>query len=429
MEKYVVRQPILDRKKEVFAYEILWKNDSDQANDKDITAANAIDDFFYELNNQKFLDGKITFITFTPNLLLKNIPKMFASNRLVIQIDDSVLVHPLARKIIYRFKKQGYQIAIRDFEFAPRYFSILDIVDYIKIDFTGMNESSLRNIAGMGSNMHKSIIAYNVNTPETLDLAVELNCDYMEGANVAQQFSSKVHRMDHMQSNFFQLMVAITKDEPNIDEITEIVSRDVTLAFPLIKLVNSAYFALRNRVQSVKQALIILGLGQLKEWVYLLSFKDGSNDYPEELLRMSFLRAHFCSELTPYVADLEISKSEAYLMGMFSTLGSLLEVPLEDAISELFLSDAVKNALLRQEGRCGTLYRLVQCYENADWKGMTFCAQELQIPESILTQKYFECVEYVNNIWRQLTNPYDKQAGDSEGLEGETEITMEDFHQ
>jgi len=418
LEKYVVRQPILDLKKEVFAYEILWKNDSDQINERDVTAANAIDDFFYELNNQKFLDGKITFITFTPNLLLKNIPKMFASNRLVIQIDDSVLVHPLARKIIYRFKKQGYQIAIRDFEFAPRYFSILDIVDYIKIDFTSMNENSIRNIANMGSNMHKAIIAYNVNTPETHDLAVELKCDYMEGANVAQQFTSKVHRMDHMQSNFFQLMVAITKDEPNMDEITEIISRDVTLAFPLVKLVNSAYFALRNRVQSVKQALIILGLGQLKEWVYLLSFKEGSSDYPEELIRMSFLRAHFCSELTPYVPNLEISKSEAYLMGMFSTLGSLLEVPLEDAISELSLSDAVKGALLRQEGRSGILYKLVQCYENADWKGMTACAQELQIPESVLTQKYFSCVEYVNNIWRQLTNPYDKQVEDAEEGEG-----------
>ena len=417
MEKYVVRQPILDNKKEVYAYEILWRDDSEHMERADITAANAIDDFFYELNNQKFLDGKTTFITFTPNLLLKNLPKMFTSSSLVIQIDDSVLVHPLARKIIYRFKKQGYQVAICDFEFAPRYFSILDIVDYIKVNFANQSETSIRNIVNMGANMKKSIIAYNVNTPETYDLAVELGCDFLEGANVAQQFSSKVHRMDHLQSNFFQLMIAITRDEPNIDEITEIISRDVTLAFPLIKLVNSAYFALRNRVQSVKQALIILGLGQLKEWVYLLSFKEGSSDYPEELIRMSFLRAHFCSELTPYIQDLEISKSEAYLMGMFSTLGSLMEVPLEDAISELHLSEAVKNALLHQEGRCGTLYKLVQCYENADWKGLILCAQELQIPESILTQKYFGCVEYVNNIWRQLMNPYEKMSEESEGTE------------
>ena len=180
MEKYVVRQPILDNKKEVYAYEILWRDDSEHMERADITAANAIDDFFYELNNQKFLDGKTTFITFTPNLLLKNIPKMFTSSSLVIQIDDSVLVHPLARKIIYRFKKQGYQVAICDFEFAPRYFSILDIVDYIKVNFANQSETSIRNIVNMGANMKKSIIAYNVNTPETYDLAVELGCDFLE---------------------------------------------------------------------------------------------------------------------------------------------------------------------------------------------------------------------------------------------------------
>ena len=417
MKNYIVRQPILDSKKNILGYEILWKDNSDQEEQNDTAAANAIEDFFFELNNGEFLDEKTTFISVTPNLIIKNIPRMFASDKLVIQIDDSVLVHPLASKMIYRFRKQGYRIAVKGFEFQPRYFGVLDIVDYIKVDFFDPTLPSLKNIVELGSSLGKQVVAYNVNTSKAYKTAFELGCQYVEGAGVAQQVTSKIHRLDHIQSNFFQLMVAITKEEPDVDEITEIISRDVALTFSLIKLVNSAYFALRSRVKSVKQALVILGLGQLKEWIYLLSFKDSEN-FPEELLRMSFLRATFCSRLAPMVQNLPISPSEAYLMGMFSTLGSLMEVPLEAALSELSLSDEVKNALLKGEGICGLLYHMVLCYERADWKSLTALSAQLGIPQNMVSQKYFECVEEVNGIWKSLTSPNtDLPAEDEAELE------------
>lgn len=415
METYVVRQPILDKKRTVYAYEILYHADessfygaTEHGNDAD--AANAIENFLVELGSEKFLGGKKALLTFTPNLLLKNVPKIFSPSDLIIQIEDDSIIHPLAQKVIYRYKKQGYSIAVRGFEFSPRYFGIMDVVDIIKLDFANPNDSSLANVTQISKSFQKTVIAYNVDTPEAFERAVELGCDYLQGKIVAQPFESKVHRMDHMQSNFFQLMVAITKDEPDVDEIAQIISRDVTLAFSLIKLVNSAYFALRNRAKSVKQALVILGLGQLKQWIYLLSFKQDSGSGPDELVRISFLRASFCSELCQYVKNIQVSKSEAYLMGMFSTLGMLMEVPLEEALRELAISDEIKIALINGEGRCGELFKLVLCYENADWSGMTAHATELGLPMNIITQKYFECVEYVNGIWNDLMSPYGDQS-------------------
>lgn len=417
METYIVRQPILDASQNVVAYEILYQEDvSSLYSQKDSTVANAIEDFLLQLDNDKFLGGKTAYLTFTPNLLLKNIPRMFSPQKLVIQIEDNSIIHPLAQKVIYRFKKQGYHIAVKGFEFSPRYFGILDAVDIIKMDFTNPDDPSLANIINIGTSFHKDIVAYNVNSHDAFEKAKTLGCKYMQGTFVAQQLPTRVHRMDHMQSNFFQLVVAITRDEPDVDEIALIISRDVTLAFSLIKLVNSAYFALRNRAKSVKQALIILGLGQLKQWIYLLSFKQDGAGSSEELVRISFLRANFCSELSQFVTDFPISKSEAYLMGMFSTLGILMEVPLENAMEELSISDEVKNALLSGEGRCGELFHLVLCYENADWHGMTAHAEGLGIPMNVITQKYFECVEYVNSIWRDLMIPYDETEA-QEGVE------------
>ena len=119
-------------------------------------------------------------------------------------------------------------------------------------------------------------------------------------------------------------------------------------------------------------------------------------------------------ELAKHISDLPLSQNEAYMMGMFSTLGTLMEVPLEAALADLPLTDALKTALTSGEGKCGSLYQMVLCYEKADWAGMTARANELAIPMNIITQIYFDCVEYVNDIWRDLMVPAE-QAMSSDG--------------
>jgi len=404
MRAYIVRQPILDENQDVLGYEILYQEKIDDSENKksDVVAASAIENFLVQFDSDRFLDGKMAFITFTPNLLLKNIPKIFSPHKLVIQIDDDTIINPAAQNLVYEYKKKGYSIAVNGFEFALRYFSILDVVDIIKVNFSELNDS-LSNIVNIGKSFNKDIIAYNVNDEEAYKLALKLKCSFMQGTYVAEKLPTTIHKMNHMQSNFFRLMVAVTKEEPNVDEIEEIISRDVALTFSLLKLVNSAYFALRHQAKSVKQALVILGLGQLKQWIYLLSFKQDDGSMPTEIIRMSFLRANFCAELLQYASNMNISKSEAYLIGMFSTLGILMEVSLEEALSEISVSDEIKFALIKQEGRCGVLYKLILAYEKADWKNMKTYAEQLDIPMNIITQKYFECVEYVNLIWNDLT--------------------------
>lgn len=412
MEAHIVRQPIVDDKQVALGYEILYQEGSATEEEKDTSAANAIEDFLSQMDGDRFLDGRPAFITFTRKLLVRNIPRMFTKNKLVIQIEDNIIINPLAYQLVLKYKKQGYKIAVVDFEFAPRYFSILDVVDYIKVNFKNPTSTSLESVANIGTSFGKTIIGYNVDTKEAYDKAKLCGCSYLQGSYVAEQLPSTIHKMNHLQSNFFMLMVAITKDEPDLDEIEELISRDVTLTFSLLRLVNSAYFALREKCKSVKQALVILGLGQLKQWIYLLSFKQDDGSMPDELIKVSFLRGKFCQDLLEYCRDMEISKSEAYLMGMFSTLGALMQIPLEEALKNLAISDEIKEALIHGTGRCGILYSLILAYEKADWKTMNICAEQLGIPVNLITQRYFECVEYVNTTWNGLMNPNNTDDGE-----------------
>ncbi|MCM1524281.1 MAG: HDOD domain-containing protein [Ruminococcus sp.] len=403
MEPYIVRQTIMNKDQKAVGYEILYADDQvEMWRADDTSAANAIENFLSSMNSDNFIGGKTAYITFTRNLLVKGIPKMFDTSKLVIQIEDTLITNPMSHSLITKFKQAGYKIAVIDFEFAPRFFGVLDIVDYIKVNFKNYSDPSLENIIRIGKSFGKSMIAYNIECADAYEKAKLYGCTSFQGSYVSEKMPTSMQKHKFMQGNFMMLMVAVNRDEPDVDEIEEIVTRDVSLTYSLLKLVNSAYFALRNRAKSVKQALVILGLGQLKQWIYLLSFKTDDGSMPDELIKLSFLRGNFAAELVEFADDMPISRSEAYLMGMFSTLGRLMQTPIEEVLEQLPIGDEIKAALISHEGRAGMLYDTVIAYENADWKKMKALADELGIPKDMISQKYCECVESVNATWEKL---------------------------
>lgn len=405
MESHLVRQPILDSNEKLVAYELVYFQDASSLyNKRDARVANTIVTFFNELNADSFLGGKDCFLTFTPNLLMKDIPNVFDVKKLVIQIEENILVNPEARDILLRYKEAGYRIAVLGFEFNRTFMNILPFIDIIKVDFSGDDREYIDSVCKLTKSFGKQLAAYGINSPEQRELAMSYGCEYYQGESVSAMVSTKVHKMEHFQSNFFRLMAAISKEFPDFDEIARIISLDVTLSYSLLKLVNSAYFALPNRVKDIKQALTILGLGQLKQWIYLLSFSDDGG-VSDEIIKISFLRATFCQEVSEFVPGFPLARSEAYLLGMFSTLEALMQVPLADALAQLPLSDELRNGLLGSSGKAADLLALCIAYEKGKWSDVSALAETLGISEEIIKNKYLASVEYVNGIWAELTNP------------------------
>ena len=163
-------------------------------------------------------------------------------------------------------------------------------------------------------------------------------------------------------------------------------------------MVNSAYFSIPNKIKDVKQALTVIGLGQLKQWIYLLGFVPNGG-MTDELIKTSFLRAVFCQQLSKYVKDFKSTETEAYLLGMFSTLDALLGVTLEDAVKELPISDDIKEGLVQRTGPCGELLNMCICYENGEWSKAEKCAVAIDFP-STLSPKLCERGQYVTKHGR-----------------------------
>lgn len=409
--KYIVRQPIKDPDGRTLGYEILYHGENqaftpENAQAAEFASADTIYSFLTQ-NSTTTLKGSLNFMTFTTMLLMKKTPRLFDNSELVIQINDSVIVHPLSMHFVNLFAKEGYKVAVNEFQFAPRYLALLDNIDYIKVNIQTTPELAMHNIVEVAHSMHKKCIITNIETDTNYRKALVLKADGLEGPYVAERVSTRVHSSAYLQSSFFRLMAAITKDEPDVDEIEKLISMDASLTYNLLKVANSAYFAMRNRVTTVHQAIMTLGLVQLKQWIFLLSASSGTESAEvatEEFLKRSFMRASFCSELMQYAKNMPISKAEGYLMGMFSTLNHLVDAPLEEILEELPVSDVVKDALLKKEGRCGKLYELVLSYEAANWDAIGTLAEELGIPNQLLTNVYFNCMETVNALWEQLSS-------------------------
>ena len=406
--KYIVRKPIKDMMGKMIGYEIQYYGDSQayasEESGNDFAAADTIYSMLLQ-NTDKVLKGSLNFMTFTTNLLMKQTPKLFDPNDLVIQVGEDVIIHPLAMRFVERYSKEGYKLAVNDFQFSPRYFSIIDKFDYIKINFQTVADSSIRNIVDLAKKKKKKCIATGIDDEDLYQKAFIMEVDAMEGRWVAEKLFTTVHSSSYLQSNFFRLMVAINRDDPDVNEIEQIISMDAVLTYSLLKIVNSSYFALRNQAADVHQAIVVMGLGQLRQWIYLLGTGNGEagpDASQEEFLKLSFLRASFCSELIKLAKNMPISRNDAYLMGMFSTLNYLIVAPMEDILADLPISVEVKEALLNHSGRCGILYDLVLSYERADWAAIGNLADTLEIPVNLLTNTYFQCLGEVNSVWKQL---------------------------
>ena len=413
--KYIVRQQIKDVQGKVIGYEILYHGEnqafvSDGAVNTEFAAADTIYTFLTQ-NTSKILKGSLTFMTFTTMLLMKKTPRLFDKSELVIQIDDSVIIHPLSMHFVQQYKNEGYKIAVNEFQFSPRYLALMDSIDYIKVNAKTTNDANLKNIIEVAQSMNKQCIITNIETEEVYQMALAMGADAFEGPYVAEVMMQKAHSSSYLQSNFFRLMVAVTKDEPDVEEIEQLISADVSLTYGLLKIANSAYYALRTRATTIKQGIMTLGLGQLKQWIYLLSASNADSTIEpasEDFLKLSFMRANFCSELSNHIKGLPITRAECYLMGMFSTLDYLIDAPMEEILAEIPLAEEIREALLNKTGRCGQLYELVLSYEAADWKRITALAAELGIPDNLLTSIYFICTENVSVLWEQLTNAYEE---------------------
>ncbi len=187
----------------------------------------------------------------------------------------------------------------------------------------------------------------------------------------------------------------LQKPDLEIRSLEKIISHDVSLSYKLMRLINSAVFGTKERVSTLLQALTLLGIRQIKQWVSLI-FLSKIEDKPRELLVTSIMRAKMCEILAKALKYK--NPDTGFTVGLFSILDALLDLPLEDILVQLPLSDEINDALLRGEGRLGLLLKTVIAYEKGDWDNI----KDIKLDKKTITDAYLQSVDWTNTVSGEL---------------------------
>lgn len=412
MDVFVARQPIFDRRGELVAYELLYRSGLQNAVppglDLNVASAQVIRDALTVFGYETLLDGRAGYVNAAEEVLRQGWYRLLPPGRTVVELLETVAISQEVLVACQIAKLGGYRVALDDFVYRPELQPLLDLADVVKIDFqiTPPDERGrARNQIGKSA----LALAEKVETPSDFRNAVEAGYDLFQGYFFARPEIVSRKDIPAGKLAFLQLLKELKEPVLDFPRVEAAIKHDPALSVKVLRFLNSAAFGWRSRVQSLKQALVLLGERPFRRWVSLTAMSLLAEDRPSPLLMTCIVRARFAEELAP-VAGLSSDSLDAFFMGLISGLDAVVGRPLPELLDDLKVSPELREAVTgKAEGRLGCLLQLVLAYERADWERLEGCVAQLGVPEDQVATGHREAVSWAQQYWPEAAGT------DSEG--------------
>jgi len=406
MEVFVARQPIFTKKKEIFAYELLYRknheNNCAEING-DIATTDVIINSFLNIGIEELSNGKLCFINFTENLLISRLPTYFQPNEIVVEILESVDLSQNLLEICKELKSMGYKIALDDFVLNkenPYSYSFIQLADIIKVDFRESSVEMRSDVEELSLKYKFKLLAEKIETLAEFEAAVRIGYEYFQGYFFSKPVILTTLDVPEYFQNYFVIINHLSTDEPNLDYITEIIEQDLSLSYKLLKLINSPAFRPVSKINSIRQAIVYLGLNELKKWIYILSIRGTmtkKSEWTKEIFNNSLIRAKMC-ELIALEKNKRREASSYFLTGMFSLMDTLLSIKMDEILNQMPLQEDISEALRGNSNQMKNALNLSISIERGEWEGFNFWCEKLLIEDTIALRCYIEALKWSINL-------------------------------
>lgn len=396
MNVFLARQPILDKNHRIRAYEIFYRSGFTNhytGTDEDEASSKVIVDTFQNLGLESLTTGKPAFINFSTRLLQKQVATLFPKKQLVIEVLETVGRSDEIVEKCRELKSAGYTIVLDDFVYSKDREVFLDLADIVKVDLMTTDRRRLPELLRLLRERNLTLLAEKVETWEDFQMATELGFTLFQGYYFSRPEIVTAKRLTPMQLNCFELISEANHGELDLDQLSERISGDLSLTYSLIRLANSAAFARRHPVRTVKQALVLLGEREIRKWVTLIALQRMSITQPEAPVTTSLVRGRFAGLLAEKTRWKE-QKDTLFLAGLFSLLDVLLQRPLSLILEEVQAPFHVQELLLYGRGHFRDLGGLVLSYEQGRWDDVEIIAKKLEIDVAEVTRSYLDALHW-----------------------------------
>lgn len=368
---FLARQPIYNRKLELVGYELLYRdNEQDLATFPNASDASSrlIINTFIGLGLENIVGSSPAFINLTDDFFISDQSIPMTSEQIVLELSGSRLPNESVMKGLQELSRKGYRIALDHFVYRHELKPLIELANIVKLDLAELDYQGITEQVKLCRQHKLQLLAEKVESQEDFTFCMDLGIDLFQGYFFCKPQLMRGRAEPANKAVILQLLDQLQKPDIDMYELEKVIVRDVALTYKLLRYLNCASYALRREIDSVRDALILIGTNTVKKWAVLLLMSSYADDKPKELITMAMVRAKMCELLADHFG---ISSTEsAFTVGLFSTLDAVMDTPMEELLDTISLNTEIKFALLNQEGILGELLKQVLRYETGDWAKM-----------------------------------------------------------
>ncbi|MBS1858687.1 MAG: HDOD domain-containing protein [Acidobacteria bacterium] len=362
---YLGRQPIYGPDREVRAYELLYRRAGGDTvahvRDGDGASAQVMLQAFLELGLTAVTAEQPAFINHTRRLLM--LDPILPADRCVIEVLEDVEPDAETVAAVRRLKSAGYRIALDDFVHRPEMRPLVELADFIKLDYRALGDRGFSEQVGSLKGGKARLLAEKIESEAEFHWCRSLGCELFQGYYLRKPEMLAGRRIPNNRLSVLSLLAGCTDLETSASVIAAIIERDAPLTYGLLRLANSALYRRRSEIRSAAQAVTLLGMDFVFRWATLLSLA-GHDDCPTGYLEIALQRARMSELIAPLHTA---SPQEAYITGLLSTLDFVLNAPLKELLEPLPIDNRYKLAIVAREGTLGAVLDAVTAYEEGRW--------------------------------------------------------------
>jgi EAL and modified HD-GYP domain-containing signal transduction protein len=386
----VARQPVYDAGMAVSAYELLYRESTSalkaMVTDSRRATLRVIANAALEIGLDRLAGGLPVHINF-PLELLGDSEQLLPvqPDRVVIQVFDDIPATPDVLEALRKLRARGHGIAVGDFSSRESDHALLAVADIVKVALSREQGAGLGRMVQELKGRGLKLIAEEVETVEQFEHCMELGFDGFQGDFLHHPETFRAVRVPSSKMGVLRLLTELSKPDASIEEVEQLVSQDMSMSYRVLRCINSSFFNLPRKVDSIRQAIVILGLDPLRQLCSLVALQ-GFDDRPPNLIVVAMARARMCEQLGKLIGSAD--SGPFFITGLFSMLNVLTGVPIKKLVDDLPLAPAIVSALVADEGELGAALHCVRAYERGRWREVNFCG----LPQNVIRAAYVDAV-------------------------------------
>ena len=390
-----VRRPVFNQSLEVVAYEMLLGDGPVTGIEVGDETGRLVLNTVVHIEPATVSADKPLQLSMTSEALESHLPPQLGPEHVTLVLGAGVEPSSAVVSSLERLHAVGYRIVLDDLTANPALHQLLRYADAVKVNFGHELTPSLAKQIAVMKSSGLELLADRVESYDVLRDASKQGFSQFQGTFLSKPDAFRDANAPAAQIAALELITLLQNADADISDIAEVIRRDVSLSYRILKVVNSAQYSLQQPLESIEQAVMLVGTKQIVEWVGMMSMAQ-LNDKPSELTRVAMVRAKVCESLAERLARPDAQRF--HVVGLFSVIEALLDVPADKALRSLPLSPEIVTAIVSCNGLMGEVLEGVIAYEEGDWAR----AHILGVSDDALAAAFQAAIVETDKAWSQV---------------------------